>query len=541
MCKEINAFNRLGVMLDCSRMAVMNLPTLKKWIDIMADLGYNTLMLYTEDTYEVDNQPYFGYLRGRYSKEELREIDSYAFEKGIELIPAIQTLAHLNNIFRWRPYRQINDCDDILLAGDEKTYALIEDMFATLEKTLRTRIVNIGMDEAHMLGRGKYQDIHGFENRFDILLNHLNKVAEIAKKHGFTCIMWGDMFFRLLGGDYYSNGAVPEEVKAMIPDNINLVYWDYYSTDKEHYDKQIESHSAIKDGIWFAGGLWSWTGFAPHNDFSIDATKAAFESCREHGVGDVFLTMWGDNGAECAKFALLPSLYYAARLAEGCDDEQEIKDGFYKKYGISFDDFMLTDLPATPNELKNHIVDPEKYMLYNDCLLGYLDSTVREGDAAMYGECAKKLKPLEGNPEYGYVFKTLRILCEVLSVKFDIGVRTRSAYTNGDKTALAALIPDYDRLIVLADEFYSAFREQWMRENKPQGFEAHDIRLGGLIYRIRHCKERIEAYIEGSLSSIEELEETLLDFEGNGYEFFKRPISYNWLQGIAMTCRMASI
>ena len=107
MCKEINAFNRLGVMLDCSRMAVMNLPTLKKWIDIMADLGYNTLMLYTEDTYEVDNQPYFGYLRGRYSKEELREIDSYAFEKGIELIPAIQTLAHLNNIFRWRPYRQI--------------------------------------------------------------------------------------------------------------------------------------------------------------------------------------------------------------------------------------------------------------------------------------------------------------------------------------------------------------------------------------------------------------------------------------------------
>ena len=64
MTKTNNSFNRLGVMLDCSRMAVMNLPTLKKWIDIMADLGYNTLMLYTEDTYEVDNQPYFGYLRG---------------------------------------------------------------------------------------------------------------------------------------------------------------------------------------------------------------------------------------------------------------------------------------------------------------------------------------------------------------------------------------------------------------------------------------------------------------------------------------------
>lgn len=175
-------FNRLGIMLDCSRNAVMNVPSLKKWIDIISDLGYNTLMLYTEDTYEVDHHPYFGYLRGRYSQKELREIDDYAHEKGIELIPAIQTLAHLHSIFRWPAYRNINDCDDILLAEEEKTYGLIEDIFASLEKTLRTRTVNIGMDEAHMLGRGKYQDIHGFENRFDILLKHLKRVAEIAEQ-----------------------------------------------------------------------------------------------------------------------------------------------------------------------------------------------------------------------------------------------------------------------------------------------------------------------------------------------------------------------
>ena len=36
-------------------------------------------MLYTEDTYEVDNEPYFGYMRGRYSADELRELDDYAY------------------------------------------------------------------------------------------------------------------------------------------------------------------------------------------------------------------------------------------------------------------------------------------------------------------------------------------------------------------------------------------------------------------------------------------------------------------------------
>ena len=71
-------FKHLGVMLDCSRNAVMNVASVKKYIDILEKLGYNTLMLYTEETYEVDNQPYFGYLRGRYTQKEMQEIDAYA-------------------------------------------------------------------------------------------------------------------------------------------------------------------------------------------------------------------------------------------------------------------------------------------------------------------------------------------------------------------------------------------------------------------------------------------------------------------------------
>ncbi len=435
-----NSFNRFGVMIDCSRNAVMTVEALKKWIDIMADLGYNTLMLYTEDTYEVENQPYFGYLRGRYSMKEMRVIDDYAYEKGIELIPAIQTLAHLNSIFRWGTYRSINDCNDILLVGNEQTYQLIEDMFATLEKTVRTRVVNIGMDEAHMLGRGKYQDINGAQDRFDILLNHLKRVSEIAQKHGFECIMWGDMFFRLLGGGYYNTGSVSQHISKMIPSNVNLVYWDYFSRDYDRYSKHIEKHSAIKNDIWFAGGLWSWVGFAPHNKFSMDITKPAFDACKDHGVKNVILTMWGDNGAECSKFSLLPSLYYASQIARGVTDLETIKNGFKEKYGIDFDDFMLVDLPETPNDKKDWVADPEKYMLYNDCFLGQLDSTVREGDAKTYADCAKRLKPLLNHSQYGYVFKTLYTLCEVLAIKFDIGIRTRKAYDSKDKASLKNVI-----------------------------------------------------------------------------------------------------
>ena len=95
-------FDSLGVMIDCSRDAVPNVERLKLFFEAIAKMGYNVAMLYTEDTYEVENEPYFGYKRGRYSMEELRELDSYAASLGIELIPFIQTLAHLGSLTRWR-------------------------------------------------------------------------------------------------------------------------------------------------------------------------------------------------------------------------------------------------------------------------------------------------------------------------------------------------------------------------------------------------------------------------------------------------------
>ena len=66
---------QVGVMLDCSRGAVYSVEMLKKYIDVLKKMGFSSLQLYTEDTYEVEGEPYFGYLRGRYTAEELQVIE----------------------------------------------------------------------------------------------------------------------------------------------------------------------------------------------------------------------------------------------------------------------------------------------------------------------------------------------------------------------------------------------------------------------------------------------------------------------------------
>lgn len=59
-------YKHFGVMIDSSRNAVLKVSAVKKLIDSLQKMGYNTLELYTEDTFEVEGEPYFGYLRGRY-------------------------------------------------------------------------------------------------------------------------------------------------------------------------------------------------------------------------------------------------------------------------------------------------------------------------------------------------------------------------------------------------------------------------------------------------------------------------------------------
>ena len=176
-------FKKLGVMIDCSRNAVMTIPELKKFITVLGKMGYNQVQLYMEDTYEVEGYDKFGYLRGKYSKEELKELDDFAFGLGIELVPNIQTLAHMTAYARW--CSEIIDIDDIMLVGDDRVYAFVDAMMASLRECFRTENIHIGMDEAHNLGRGKYLDKNGLEDHAEIMKKHLDRVLALAEKYGF--------------------------------------------------------------------------------------------------------------------------------------------------------------------------------------------------------------------------------------------------------------------------------------------------------------------------------------------------------------------
>ena len=146
----------------------------------------------------------------------------------------------------------------------KKVYDLIDGMFATLSK-LQTRKVNIGMDEAHLVGLGRYLILNGVVDRSLLMCQHLG-ACWILQTSMVSLPDVEDMFFKLMSADgqYDRDVEIPEETRVYLDrlkDRVILVYWDYYQTKRKKYNRNFRNHHKISQDIAFAGGAWKWIGF----------------------------------------------------------------------------------------------------------------------------------------------------------------------------------------------------------------------------------------------------------------------------------------
>lgn len=519
-------FEKNGVMLDCSRNAVFRVEKVKSIIRVLAKLGMNVLMLYTEDTYEVADEPYFGIYRGRYTKEEIKEIDSYASVFGIELVPCIQTLAHLHNVLKWPGKENIKDSADILEVGKEETYIFIEELLRSVKESFSTKRVHLGMDEAVSLGLGNYLKNNGYEKSSMLIKRHCKKVLDICKKLDLNPMMWSDMYITANTGNGYYD--IDDNVDCSLwekPEKeVGLVYWDYYHNDEKIYEKMLKVHMQISNNVIFAGGSWVWNGIAPNYSKTFECTISALQTCKEFKLDEVLCTAWLDNGAETPIDAVLPGVALFGYLGFHKNyDSEEFKEEFQNCCSGYLDDFMVLDRfdSLFQKEESNQAAEnPSKYLLYQDPLTGIFDYHVKESavDTKAYYD-SLRLSVMESenhSKKYLELFSYYEKLAEVLSIKADLGVRLKTSYEASDlytlKTICEKEIPDtIENLKVM-----KTLREDlWMSDAKPWGYELMDVKLGGVITRLESTKRRVLNYVDGKIPCLEELEEKRLPYFGD--------------------------
>ena len=532
-------FKTLGAMIDVSRGRVLTVDYLKGRFDRMRKMGYNAVMLYTEDTYRLDGEPKWGYLRGGYSAEEIRTLKAHADGLGLVLIPCIQTLGHLEQPLRWAEYEDIRNTAFTVLVGEERTYALIDKMLAFWQQTVGGARIHLGMDEAMGFAGGKCRRLSDEKSDVDVFLRHLKRVCDICAKRGFTePIIWSDMFYRLASKthDYYDPMAKADaSLAARIPSGLRLCYWDYYHSDRAYYADMIDGHWSLGSEPVLAGGIQLWNHFLHDREKTLSTMKPFVEAAKEKNCGEFFFAMWGDDGGyaipdiaeeglfacaelaagrtaeptaeNCARFKALTGYDYCsmAKLGEVCRHYADDWPEMIQEASILYDD------PLFCANYRNYLVrTPSKTTdrrLYCAC---YRDAVWRDdGEKVMadYRKTLEDCKGLSGLPPV--VAAIVRTLAAKVCYEADILVAWR---TKDRKTLERIAEKDLPALVAALRDFMELYRTDWYATSQPFGFERIQKRNAAALARLEEAQRRLDDWLAGRVATIEELDETLKPF-----------------------------
>ncbi len=530
---EDTHFETLSVMIDTSRCGVPKIGTVESMIDYLAVMGYSMVMLYTEDTITIEGRPYFGYMRGRYTPEQLRAIDDYAFDYGIEAIPCLECYGHMNRYLIWPEAKLIKDTKIVLLAREEATFEFVEQLIVAASSCFRSKRIHIGMDEAWDMGRGKFMDKHGYVPPTQIFSEYMERLIQITRKHGLTPMMWSDMYYRASGLPYGGdpdNYLLPQHVVDEIPEDVELVYWHY--GERPYTDEiALRSHKATGRKVIFAGGLWGWIGHFPEHNYAMETTRFSLNACRKNDVREAMITIWTNDNAECDWFANLFGLSFFAELCYDKDaSEEKLNDRFAATTGGDREAFYTMSLYHDNfAELARHEKWTERFlgkpMFWQDVLEGLYDTHLFEYPmSGHYAACAEKMLAFaEQNPEseWHYLYDFAYRVFTYLATKTQIAERLHPAYVNGDKVTLAEMA---DTLLPLLREkvqaVHQAHKRIWMAHNNMIGWCNLDVRYAGVAARCETAIELIRAYLAGEIPAIESLAETRLEKRVGGFAHY---------------------
>lgn len=509
--REATPFRTLGVMLDCSRNAVMTVEHITEvWLPRLCLLGYNMVMLYTEDTYELPDEPWFGYRRGAYSAAELKRIVAAAERLHLEVVPCIQTLGHLERILCHPAYGTVRDTGSVMMVGEPETYALIEKMVVHWADIVPTKRIHVGMDETHDLGRGRYLDRHGYRKGFDLFNEHLAKVVEICRRHGLEPMIWSDMYFRLGSetNDYYDPGTkIPPRVAKRIPQEAQLVYWDYYHDEPAFYLDWIERHRALGKDPFVASGIWTWNMHWYDRRWTETKAGACIRACRQAETGELLFTMWGDNGAYCDHDSAFAGMAWCADVAYGTDNPsaKSLEKRFGAICGGSYAAHRkASDLYGCVEDFRPNLWD-DPFGEVHFRTWARDDLRRMAATAKQYGRLAAALAPHARDRacgDLGYAWRVAQLCAERYALCTDL----LRAYRSQDRKRLAAVqkrIPEVRRT---NRALAKTFRALWLRHNKPAGLECIQGRFAFIDARLEELSTRLGEYLKGRCETIDELD-----------------------------------
>jgi hypothetical protein len=169
--------------------------TLKRYLDWAAFFKVNAIGFEIEDKYEYPSHPLIG-APGAYTKEEMLELTSYALERYIQLVPQIQSPAHMAYVLKHEEFAHLRADKSNYQACmcDEEALQLMQDMYQDMiDATPGVKYFHVSTDEVYYAGIcPKCQDQRPFNdtNRSLTWVEFVNRMHDWLVERDREMLCW---------------------------------------------------------------------------------------------------------------------------------------------------------------------------------------------------------------------------------------------------------------------------------------------------------------------------------------------------------------
>lgn len=310
--KDWPDFTRRGVMLDISRGKVPTMESLRRFVDMLADLKVNEFQLYMEHTFAYRNHRHVWQNYSPMTGEQILQLDRYCRERFIDLVPNQNSFGHMREWLVHPQYQHLAETLDgwmgwgVRFAGpfslcpvEPAVLPFLEELYDELLPHFTSPYFNVGCDETLDVGQGRSKAAVEEHGEHQVYVEFLRKIQRLVKERGRTMMFWGDIIIK-----------APELIEKL-PKEIIALEWGYEANHP--FDEHGKRYAAARIPFYVCPGTSTWKSLFGRTDNALANMRAAAEAGLKHGAVGYLNTIWGDRGhQDYEPVCYLPVAYGAA-------------------------------------------------------------------------------------------------------------------------------------------------------------------------------------------------------------------------------------
>jgi hypothetical protein len=475
-----------GISDDMSRGQSSTMENLKRIIRNLARYKYNVYSPYIEDIFAFTKYPSIWKNRGALTHEQVRELEDYADQYHIEIIPIFETLGHFENILikpEFVKYAEFPGAQ-VLNTTSEEAYAFLQDLIDDIAPAFRSPYFNMAADETYDVGLGASKERVAKSDLATVHAEHYQRVLQMLQKHNKKVMLYADVIL-----DY------PEIFEKITKDFI-LVDWQYRPSYSYPSIEKIK-----KSGFPFISSpaVWNYLNPFPYFANALPDIQYVARNGYMAGAKGLSVSNWGDYGGETLRELIWYGNAWGAECAWSplTSDIGKFNDKFFGDfYGTHSDEmasiYAILNNPYNQefwNEFWRHPFVPIKDD-YNASTLPQRITSIESTMPLVRRLLDAAEETVTRNRDHIEYLRFIVHLHEWFAKKVTVALDVKRIVSGSPSqteidAAIARCTDIRDDLKILKEEFNNA----WLKNYRPDNL---DLLLKRYDYQISYWQEKID-------------------------------------------------